>query len=784
MTPHDETLGTETMPRTLSVTLMVLNATAVLLGSLAAGVALTSMAAAEPVLDRALSGLRAANSKGCEIVKIDFNFRISYQSHFPVDQGSELRITIQPVDRAQAAAFALLKREALRAPDNQPTSIASIEFEAAAQGGPVLRIQFKSPVSYRVGPGADFESMIVAIAGNTASPNCKPIFPYDSADAWNTKVSGGPLAPIVAVPSPALGTPTTNQQRQAAAWMDEARAAIKKSNFEIAIRILTKVIELPRHADTAAAQELLGVAYQKSGQNSQARVVYEDYLTRHSTGEDGDRVRQRLAGIITAEGGNSSKLRSSNTGSTGKVPNGSTWSISGSASAFYYRDDSFRSLRDPSLPPEVNGAKDDHQVHRNVLLSSFDVVAAWSDPAIKSKFRFSGTQEHSLTSTNFGDDDIIAVASLNLETMIREWDVTTRIGRQTRNTGGVLGRFDGALASWQVNPAVRLNAVVGSPVQRRKDEPFKDEKLFYGASVDFGAFWGVETSLFAIEQRDRSFLDRQAIGAEFRYLQPDKSVLASFDYDVHFATLNAAVINGTWTLADKSTFHGSLDYRKAPYLSATTALQGQPFVTLYDLLKVKTKDEVDQLALDRSATYQAASLGFSRPINDHLQVSVDGTVASISGTISSGGVDATLSPGTDYYASAQLIGTDLYTTGDMYIAGIRYANRADSNLYVADFSARYPVTNDLRVSPRVAFAYQDGNTTNFQEFSVLPSVLFNYALTRDLNFEMEAGTKWTQRQQDASKENQTDFFFTLGVRYDFSADGRVTCAYASPVCKK
>jgi hypothetical protein len=120
----------------------------------------------------------------------------------------------------------------------------------------------------------------------------------------------------------------------------------------------------------------------------------------------------------------------------------------------------------------------------------------------------------------------------------------------------------------------------------------------------------------------------------------------------------------------------------------------------------------------------------------------------------------------------------------MYIAGIRYANRTDSNLYVADISARYPVTNDLRVSPRVAFAYQEGNTTNFQEFSVLPSVLFNYAWTRDLNFEMEAGTKWTQRQQDTSKENQTDFFFTLGVRYDFSADGRADCAYFSPVCKK
>jgi hypothetical protein len=149
-----------------------------------------------------------------------------------------------------------------------------------------------------------------------------------------------------------------------------------------------------------------------------------------------------------------------------------------------------------------------------------------------------------------------------------------------------------------------LNVVGGSPVERRADEPFKDERYFYGASVDFGHFWGnLEATLFAIEQRDRAVLDRQAIGGELRYIDADKSAFALIDYDVHFQEINAAMFSGSWTLPDKSTISAGIDYRKSPYLTAWNALQGQPFLTLYDMLKLHSKEEVDQFAIDRTPTY-------------------------------------------------------------------------------------------------------------------------------------------------------------------------------------
>jgi hypothetical protein len=398
--------------------------------------------------------------------------------------------------------------------------------------------------------------------------------------------------------------------------MDEARAALKKNDLVAAKRLLASVLRRPENEHSAEAQELLGVAYQRSGQLAEARAEYQDYIQRYPNAEGTDRVRQRLAGIITAAGEPHDELRPGRAQRPDAGPGDTTWSVSGSASQFYIRDDSFRVLRDPSLAPVPNADKDDHRVHRNALLSSFDLIAAWQNNQFKSKFRFSGTEEHPFDSDSA---EIFSVAALSFETTMRQWDLMTRIGRQTRSTGGVLGRFDGGLVSWQASPSMRLNAVAGSPVERARTNPSND-RYFYGASMDLGPFWGgFEASLFAIEQRDRSFLDRQAIGAELRYIDPIKSGFATIDYDMHFQELNAAILNGSWTLPDKSTISAAVDYRKSPYLSSWTAIQGQPFLTLYDMLRLHTEDEVQHWAMDRTPTYKSATVGYSRPITDKLR---------------------------------------------------------------------------------------------------------------------------------------------------------------------
>jgi hypothetical protein len=273
----------------------------------------------------------------------------------------------------------------------------------------------------------------------------------------------------------------------------------------------------------------------------------------------------------------------------------------------------------------------------------------------------------------------------------------------------------------------------------------------------------------------RDVTDRQAIGAEFRYLDQTHSAFLTLDYDTHFGELNAAVFNGSWTLADKSVLSGAADYRKAPYLTSSNALQGQQAPTLFQLLKERTQAEIAEMALDRTPAYTSANIGYSFPLKDKLQLNLDATAAHIDGTIASFGVDAQPSTGNEFYYSAQLVGSDVFRDGDLFIAGMRFSDTQDYNMYAADIGIRFPLTPEWRINPRVLFTARDGKTTDLAEYSVQPALLVDYYLAKDLAFEVEAGARHTWREQYGVKANETDLFFTAGYRFDFNKDGPANC---------
>src|SRR5262249_56236910 len=135
---------------------------------------------------------------------------------------------------------------------------------------------------------------------------------------------------------------------------------------------------------------------------------------------------------------------------------GSVGTFSGRLAEFYIRDDSFQTRRDASAAPNPNDDADSHRVHQNELLSSADLIATWNNADTRGKIRFSGTQEHPFDSSH---NDRFGVAALFAEIELKDWDVFARAGRQTRNTDGVLGRFDGALVSWPGRPSAKLKVV-------------------------------------------------------------------------------------------------------------------------------------------------------------------------------------------------------------------------------------------------------------------------------------------------------------------------------------
>ncbi len=574
--------------------------------------------------------------------------------------------------------------------------------------------------------------------------------------------------------------------RGVAASMDEGRAALKRNNFRGAIQLFMKVLIYPENQYSAEAQELLGLARQKGGQLAEARAIYEDFLLRYPGGEQSERVRQRLSGIITAIGEPSTPLRTPNGQPLGTLPIGkfaltheTTWTLVGNASSFYIHDDSFRTARDTSMAPDPNSDPDAHAVHQNEILSTLDLLVTWNSDETKGKIRFSGGEEHRFASNQGAYQvDETGVSAFSVDAEIKDWNLRTIAGRQTFNADGVLGRFDGAFFSWQPLPMLKVDLVGGSPASSRYDLPFKNERYFYGTAIGLGPlFGGLETSIYAIEQRDRWLVDREAIGSELRYVDLNKFAFGTVDYDIRFQRLNAAVLSGSWTLPDTSAIYGGADYRRTPYMSTWNVLINQPFATLYDMLKVQaqTGSQLQQLAVDQTPIYKSAMIGFSHPLSDRVQVGADATIVNLSQQIAPIGLDptlATLAAGNEYYYSAQLIGNNILKDGDMYIGALRYAQQETDTQYVLDFNSRYPLSSAWLLAPRLRLGYSVFSGSGIKQYTVLPSFLVDYTWSSNLSFELEIGTQWTRSVQPGIKTDDTELFATVGLRYNFDFDGR------------
>jgi tetratricopeptide (TPR) repeat protein len=602
-----------------------------------------------------------------------------------------------------------------------------------------------------------------------------------------------------------VGSISDSDLRTAAASMDEGRAALKHNSFREAIELFRKVTGYPENQYSAEAQELLGVSLQRNGQLKEAETVYEDYLRRYPSGEAGERVRQRLAGIMTAHGDATAPLRAPAELPAKALPIGkftrtdeTTWSLVGSVSSFYIHDDADTIARDTSLAPNVAANADDHSVHQNEIFTTLDLLATWNDDKTSGRIRFNGGEEHRFSNNENGptgdQKDQLGVAQASLDMVIKDWNLRTVAGRQTYNGDGVFGRFDGALFSWQPLPLFTVDVVGGSPANSRYNLPFTAERYFYGGGIGVGPlFGGLEASVYYNEERGRWLVDREAVGTDIRYSDPTKFAFANVDYDVRFHQLGEAVLSGSWTLPMGTTLYGGADSRRVPFLSSWNVLLNQPFGTLYDFLKNQvamgqplTNEQVEQLALAETPLYKSAMLGFSQPLSDKLQFSADATIANLSRTITPAGLlDPTLAQlatGMEYYATAQLIFTNIFKLGDMYTTAFHYAQQSTDRQYVLDFNARYPIINDLMIAPRLRLGYSSyspgavlnngqPNGTNLIQYTVMPSILVDYNWTPNLTFEAEIGTQWTYGVQPGFKTSDAELFATIGFRYSFDVDG-------------
>ena len=180
------------------------------------------------------------------------------------------------------------------------------------------------------------------------------------------------------------------------------------------------------------------------------------------------------------------------------------------------------------------------------------------------------------------------------------------------------------------------------------------------------------------------------------------------------------------------------------------------------------EDRVQELAKNRTAAFRTVTLGITQPINQTLQVAADVSWFRLTGTETSGGVEAIEDLGDEYFYSIQLLGNSLIKKGDLAALGFRYGDTATSDIYSINLNTRYPLTGAWRVNPRLIVDFHQGHKDRSDQVKIRPSLRTDYRWSKKLHFEIEGGLEWSSTHtSDQVEDDSLGYLIIAGFRFLF-----------------
>lgn len=554
------------------------------------------------------------------------------------------------------------------------------------------------------------------------------------------------------LPAAPVPKTTAEVEAQAAQLFAQGKAALDNGDNALAIGQFNRVLVLPPSSYSQQAQELIGLARERNGQNRKARAEYELYVKLYPSGEATERVKARLAALPAADTVRTAGLRASRP--VTPIP----FTLNGSFSQFYYHGATHAESRVDTGTTVDKAVFDD--TDQSALITNLDLSG-----------RFRTTQfDNRMVIRNTNTADFLGRGNSRNRLTAAYYDfkylpmqIGGRLGRQSGLSGGVLGRFDGFSGGYQLSPQWKTNLVFGQPVEY----DFDSERYFYGVNVDGGTFaehWSGNSYL--IEQKIDDVVDRRAVGSELRYFDEKRSMYALVDYDVYFSKLNIAMLQGTLSADNGYTYNLLYDQRQTPTLQLGNALIGETSSSMSALLRRMPLNDVKQQAMDRTALARLLFAGVSKQINPHLQLGLDLRLSSIGALPASGELPASPATGTVKHVNVQAIGSNLYSDRDILVFDLGKLRGQDYNGLSISLSSLSVWREHWVLEPALRF-YRQNSSLGTRLTRTTPSLRVTYRWTEAQSLEVEIMLERAKTDSDTQSETTNRHFGSIGYRLDF-----------------
>lgn len=199
-----------------------------------------------------------------EIV-IRFDTQVQYQRHSPLNVGSKLNIYLN-ITGIDPDPTENLERNNI--PKGELFSGATFRYPEPDSS---LLVEFPASTTFRVREGSDARSISIFV-------------------------------PITAATSAMPLPPSADTESKASDYLAKAKDALGRNDAAAAVESLNALLNLPHSTNSQEAQELIGLARERSGEVAKARAEYDTYLKLYPEGEGAVRVRERAAklGAVSA----------------------------------------------------------------------------------------------------------------------------------------------------------------------------------------------------------------------------------------------------------------------------------------------------------------------------------------------------------------------------------------------------------------------------------------------------------------------------------------------------
>ncbi|MDH5547201.1 MAG: hypothetical protein OEZ43_16560 [Gammaproteobacteria bacterium] len=716
-------------------------------------------------------------------IKANFGDIVNYEKHFPRSRGKIIQIQISMPGKVFTETQ-LKRRETIEPDENAPSVIRDIIYEGNVRGGPYLVLRFSSVVTFKLDESKGSKVLTVTIDRK-------------ELEALQTPA-------VTQQPS----TDVSEEESRATSLMDQGRRALTMGQNSEAILFFSDILGMPESRFTQDAREYLGLARERNGQLDLAKKEYEAYLKSYEKSPKANTVRQRLmtleARIVQME----RRLKDGKRTGTTSVAAARPADLFGRVAIQSYN---------AGLRKEGESTPDYAQGR---ILAFTDLNQRWRDKDKDARLSFSGTMDYDLirsrsSSTTLQDTEKpryeARIRSLFGEYKGRTNNIHGSFGRQSVNSGGVLGRFDGAMLGYQLKNKLSVYGVVGLPVDYEDNLTPQTNKPMFGGRLDvneIAKYW--KASVYGIQQQVDGILERRAVGGDLRYFFENKVFYSLVDYDASYGVWNFLTGHYGWQVNKRLKLDVHADRRRSPVMLTSNALRRLSVLTsasdknkamgeldisdeavfnrltnestIKDLLDAKVSEAtIRQLALDQTGESSLYTVGMNYELRKDISLIANLTISSYEAGKAQD-IDATeempeepdpkaiiespfLKGDVDMIGSVQLVRRNMYRERDVVLAGLSFSINERNKRYTGNVALRTPYKEKWWLDLRGRAIYSDNIEHGTQALKVSPTARTEYRYDRRLTFELEVGADYTR--STGANEDLFWFFGNAGFRYMF-----------------